>query len=779
MKKQVLLFVLLFFCGFYVFAGVGQPLLINKQRMKLQICMAGQHSLRITLSPQQFNINLQENPALAARNYPPPVLSIHQTGPIVIKKIGTLTVKVRFNPLCVVVLNANHQPLQQFTINNDGTVNFFLDEKPVLGLGEGGPKPAKGSNWRTLPVVFNRLGIHDSMEPRWQSDAYGSRNPVALLAGTGGWGFFVASPWVSVDLSKPGKGILQPWQPKSTDSIPQNEKNQGLAQGKGLPPVSAIVKGLYDIFIFDAKNPAWMMHDYATITGKAVMPPLWALGYMQSHRTLQDDQQMLAIIKQFRAKKIPLDAVIYLGTGFTPRGWNKPQPSFDFNPEVFKHQPDSVLSAMHQEHVKVVLHMVPWDRDRLPGLQGNIPAKAGEKLDNTHLINYWKQHESLVQQGVDAFWPDEGDWFNLFERIKRHQLYYQGPLSSVPNTRPWSLHRNGYPGIAQWGGWVWSGDTESSWKTLEAQIAVGLNYSLSISPYWGSDIGGFYANAEKTGELYARWFQFGAFCPSFRSHGRTWMTCLPWGWGLSDMGPKENNNSNTNENDSRNIRQSEMNNPLIEPIAKKYAELRYQLMPYTYTLAWQAHTTGMPLMRVMWLHYPQDSIVFSMGNQYLWGKDLLIAPVFEKGATTRKVYLPKGKWYDWWNNEMQTGGKFINKEIDLATMPIYVKAGAIIPLDAVKQYTAAPPTGPLHLKIYEGANGDFTLYSDDGKSLGYLNGAYTLIHFTWDDRQKKLTIAQTHATDNKTEKRKFELEAVNLKIIKSIIFKGEKMVVQF
>ena len=149
-----------------------------------------------------------------------------------------------------------------------------------------------------------------------------------------------------------------------------------------------------------------------------------------------------------------------------------------------------------------------------------------------------------MKTGVDAFWPDEGDWFDLFERVKRHQLYYQGPLSTPPNVRPWSLHRNGYPGIAQWGGWVWSGDTESSWKTLEAQIAVGINYSLSIGPYWGSDIGGFYANSELTGELYARWFQFAAFCGSFRAHGRTWWTRLPWGWGLSDMGPRENNNTN-------------------------------------------------------------------------------------------------------------------------------------------------------------------------------------------------------------------------------------------
>ena len=184
----------------------------------------------------------------------------------------------------------------------------------------------------------------------------------------------------------------------------------------------------------------------------------------------------------------------------------------------------------------MIVHIVPWQRDRLPSLQGTIPARPDETLDASHIENYWKQHVDLVNTGIDAWWPDEGDWFNLFERIKRHQLYYQGPLSTRPNVRPWSLHRNGHLGVAQWGGWVWSGDTQSTWKTLEGQVAVGINHSLSLSPYWGSDTGGFYTTSELTGELYARWFQFSAFCPSFRSHGRIWRLRTPWGWGLSDMG---------------------------------------------------------------------------------------------------------------------------------------------------------------------------------------------------------------------------------------------------
>jgi alpha-glucosidase/alpha-D-xyloside xylohydrolase len=658
-------------------------------------------------------------------------------------------VEVRPNPLTLVVTTAAGAPVQQITFEPDGNLSFDIGNAPVLGMGEGGPRPARGTPWREQPVQFDRRMHYDSMVPRWQSDMYGSRNPAAMLLGTAGWGIFVATPWVHVDLRVPEelkasgavRGTFIPWKPTGTETV-QNERNQQQNAGKGIPPINKIVPGLYDFFVFDAHEPAVALKDFSRITGPAVLPPRWALGYMQSHRTLEDETQMLGIIDTFRSKQIPLDAVIYLGTGFSPRGWNQRQPSFAFNPDVFKRDPKQVLADMHARNVKVIVHMVPWDRDKLATLHGTIPARPGEPLDASHIQNYWQEHVGLVNSGIDAFWPDEGDWFDLFERIKRHQLYYQGHLSTKPNVRPWSLHRNGHPGIAQWGGWVWSGDTETSWKTLEAQIAVGLNYSLSIGPYWGSDIGGFYPNNEYTGELFARWFQFAAFCGSFRSHGRTWWTHLPWGWGLGDMGPRENDNRNTPlpPEHPRNILQSEMNNPAIEPVAKKYAELRYQLMPYTYTLAREAHDTGLPLMRAMWLHYPNDEHARGLGDQYLWGRDLLIAPVYKQAAVTRDVYLPAGDWYDWWTNAKLAGGRTISRRVNLATMPIYVRAGAIIPFDPVRQYTAQVVNEPTTLRIYRGANGSFTFYDDDGISQEYLNGRGSWIRMSWNDSTNELTL---------------------------------------
>lgn len=756
-----------------------QKITVAGNAAQLDICQAGSNSIRITLKPIDFAPKLPYTPVLAEKKFPKPVISVVEVGRKFNKRVGSLNVEVSSNPITVTVKNQNGKTVQHLVFEKEDIISFHIGNSHILGLGEGGPKPEPDVEWRKLSPEFDRRGRYHKMTPRWQRDAYGSRNPVPILIGTEGWGLFVAAPWVEIDLKNKDRGYFIPWSPPAQDSIQQSRKNQSLDLGKGKPPMAQNIPGLYDLFVFDASDPAQIMKDLSEISGQAVLPPKWSLGYMQSHRTLQDDKQLIDIVDIFREKQIPIDAVIYLGTEFCPRGWNTLQPSFDFNPEVFRRDPENVLSDLHDRHVKTVVHMVPWDRGKLPRLHGSIPAQDDEILDESHIQNYWQQHVSLMDQGIDAFWPDEGDWFNLFERIKRHQMYYQGPISTNPNVRPWSLHRNGHIGISQWGGWVWSGDTESSWKTLETQISVGINHSLSLSPYWGSDIGGFYPNPEYTGELFARWFQFAAFCPSFRSHGRTWWMHLPWGWGLSDMGPMETNNQNDNskkeESAKRNPLQSELNNLTIEPVVKKFAELRYQLLPYTYTLAWQARETGMPLMRAMWLHYPDDEYGRGIGDQYLWGRDLLIAPVYQKGASSREVYLPEGKWYDWWNLDEQRGGKDITRKVDLSIIPIYVKAGAIIPFDPIRQYTGQSVEEPTAIKIFSGANGNFTLYEDDGISLEYLEGQGTWTNFDWNDNSKKLTIqAQPpEGFKNLDTTRTFKVELLPDGIFKEVDYSGK------
>jgi alpha-glucosidase/alpha-D-xyloside xylohydrolase len=355
----------------------------------------------------------------------------------------------------------------------------------------------------------------------------------------------------------------------------------------------------------------------------------------------------------------------------------------------------------------------------------------GRRHEST-ISDYWARHRETFALGVDGWWPDDGDELDRESRIARHRLYYQGPLLDRPNVRPWNLQRTGSAGVARYGGWIWSGDVDSRWETLATHVAIGQNHSLSLSPYWGSDIGGFYPGPELTGELYVRWIQFGAFCASFRAHGRTWHLRRPWGWNTGDAGPIEHNDWRPPESD--------LTNAEVEPICRKFLELRYRLLPYAYTLCRVAHDTGLPLMRALWLHYPEDEQAITRGDEYLWGRDILVAPVTERGAAERTLYLPAGEWYDFWTGERHAGGREITREVDLATMPLYVRAGAIIPLDPVRQHTGEIVNELTTVRIYTGADGEFHWYEDDGASLDYQRGQFAWTRLTWDDNERQLTI---------------------------------------
>jgi alpha-glucosidase/alpha-D-xyloside xylohydrolase len=738
---------------------------------ELTVTGGGGHGVRVTLRP--VGMELPPSPSLLHLEIKDPAISLRKLEKPVKARVGALDVEVTPSPLTVLVKSAAGREIQKLVFDEKtGKVSFTVGDAPVLGLGEGGQQPGKGGG--PQGVQFDRRGRLDVMRPGWGSGTLGSRNPVAVLVGTDGWALFVASPWVQVDLRDAARGVFIP----TNDVRPTVGVDKSDMVGGGKEPVPAEAQAI-DIFVFDAAEPADLMKDLRDLTGAPAMPPKWALGYMQSHRELRDakltpEELILDVVDTFRKKQLPVDSVVYLGTGFTPTGWNKPQPSFEFNPKVFMSDPKEVLKKLHDKHVKVVVHMRDLSAKEMPHLVGNIPPGPDEKLDQNHILPYWKRHEPLLKAGVDAFWPDEGDRFSIYERMTRVQMYYQGHLLTTPNVRPWTLNRNGVIGMARWGAWLWSGDTMSRWNTLRDQIWIGQNTGLSITPYWGSDTGGFYTTSELTGELYARWFQFSAFNGSFRSHGRIWRLRTPWGWGLSDMGFLE---GQTNLPDKK-----EMNNPAIEPVAKKYAELRYQLMPYTYTLAREAYDTGMPLMRALWLHYPGDKQALGQSQEYLWGRHLLIAPVYEKGAPSRTVYLPAGTWYDWWDNTPHKGGTTVKRKVDLATMPIFVRAGSIIPFDPVQQYLAQPVKEPTTLRVYSGSSGEFTMYEDDGISQGYLQNKGTWTKLSWDDAAKKLTITAAPpagVTNASTAEREFRVELLPAGTVKTVTYNGRKAEVAY
>jgi alpha-glucosidase/alpha-D-xyloside xylohydrolase len=326
--------------------------------------------------------------------------------------------------------------------------------------------------------------------------------------------------------------------------------------------------------------------------------------------------------------------------------------------------------------------------------------------------------------------------------------------------------------VQRYGGFIWSGDVRSRWETLSTHIAVAINTGLSGLPYWGTDIGGFNPGPEYTGELHVRWFQFGAFCPSFRSHGRNWHLRLPWGWDGGDGGPFEAGNWR--------VAPDELSNRDVEPICRRYLELRYRLMPYLYTAVRETHDTGMPIMRALWLHAPDDPIAVARGDEYLWGPDILVAPVVEPGATSRRLYLPRGAWYDFWTGERIDGGREIERPVDLATMPLYVRAGAVLPMDPVRQYVGEPVVEPLTLLVHPGQDGDSFLYEDDGHTFDYRNGDWMRVAMSWRDASRTLSLRLAPGSRMMPPSpRPIEVRLADTSETRSITFDGRPIEVRF
>jgi alpha-glucosidase (family GH31 glycosyl hydrolase) len=318
---------------------------------------------------------------------------------------------------------------------------------------------------------------------------------------------------------------------------------------------------------------------------------------------------------------------------------------------------------------------------------------------------------------------------------------------------------------------LWSGDVQSTWETLKTHIPIAVNTGLSGIPYWGTDIGGFVPTQDYTGELYVRWFQFAAFNPLFRSHGREWRLHLPWGWNRGEIGEFR-------ETPGYHPDPAELHNAAIEPICKKYLELRYRMMPYLYSAVHECTQTGMPIIRAMWLHYPDEPAAVARGDQYLWGRDVLVAPVFEKSATARALYLPPGTWYDFWTREKVEGGREITRHVDLETMPLYVRAGAIVPMGPLKQYTEEKVDGPHEVRVYPGADGRFLLYEDDGKSFNFKKGEWMGIQMAWNDARRTLSM-QVAPGSRMLGPSKRNIEVKLGDAAKAVVFEGRNLSVRF
>lgn len=689
--------------------GAGDP------GTQIHLTAVTPQTLRVTVSAVDENIDLYyDDGSLAPRHVPAPLHTQRadsrpdQPSQPTELRWGSYTLRVESSPLRVSVTHPQRGLIQRLTFHPElNQVHFDYGAGPVFGLGPG-----------THPL--DRRGSKDIMRNGAGDDLriFGARNPIPWLMGQG-WGLYFHLPTGQFDLS----GDNGVWRPSD-------------------------VARSQDIFLLVGETPAELLREYAGLTGMPHLPARWTFGFQQSHRTLDSREQILNEARTFREKKLPCDAVIYLGTGFCPSGWNTGHGSFTFNRTVFP-DPAAILHEFHRQHFKVVLHVVNPPET----LHGSVQDSGIAAAVPGNAANYWAQHEPFVRLGVDGWWPDEGDVLPTPSRLVRNRMYWEGGRKSDPAHRPFALHRNGYAGIQRWG-WLWSGDTNSTWKTLETQIMEGINAGLNGVPWWGTDIGGFVPTREFTAELFVRWFQFGAFCPSFRCHGRTWQLRRPWGWDTGSYGPSEMGPNAA----SFLPRPEDLHNAAVEPICRTFLETRYRLLPYLYSAAYETHTTGLPVIRSLGLAFPSDPQAWATVDAFLFGPHLLVAPVFEKGATSRTVTLPAGAWFDFWTGKRLEGGRAVTLDAPLDSMPLLVRAGAILPTGPVKQYADEPSTEPILLTLYPGADGSFTFYDDDGISFAHEHGDFAEITMHWNDAAKTLTLKHTRGT--RTQPRTFRVKLV-------------------
>jgi alpha-glucosidase len=713
---------------------------VGSTPVELNVTTVSEHTIRLTILPVHDGAAQQvlSDGALVESKWSPALAQIRSLSGVRKLRSGNLTISISPRPLSIRIETESGRVVQELTLDQHSDLWFDIAGGHLFGLGQGGPQ-------------FDRRGIIDSMasgQGGYQLGTHGARVPIQFLIGSGGWGMFVHAPLGSFDLSGTRGRV------------------RAFDEHASLP---------VDVFIIAADQPSQVLTEYAKITGLPEMPPLWSFGYQQSHRTLDSPAEILAEAQLFREKKLPCDAMIYLGTGFCPNGWNTDNGEFAWNSRAFP-DPPKALDELHRDHFKVVLHVV-LEGHRLTGTVNDACTAArlpsGRTPDahwppDRQVGCYWPFHKPLADLGIDGWWPDQGDGLNAPSRLARVRMYFEGQQMYRPNERVYALHRNGYAGMQRYAAFLWSGDVLSRWETLKTHVPLGINTGLSGIPFWGTDIGGFIPTEEFTGELYVRWFQFAAFCPLFRSHGRDWKLHLPWGWNTGEIGYPETPNYHPAPD--------ELHNPAIEPICREYLELRYRLMPYIYTAAKETCETGLPMIRALWLHYPDDPQAVARGDEYLFGRDLLVAPVVEKGATSRSLYLPRGTWFDFWTHERHEGGRELVRKVDLGKLPIYVRAGAVVPTGPPRQYTNEPAAGPLTITVFPGAHGAGSVYEDDGESFDFRNGEFMRIEMQWEDTARKLGIRlASGARMLRGNPMTFSINVIDSNQAKVVMFKGDPL----
>lgn len=576
------------------------------------------------------------------------------------------------------------------------------------------------------------------------------------------------------------------------------------------------------------------------LTGEVPMMPLWSYGFMQSKERYKSQEETVGVVKKYRELGIPLDCIIqdwqYWGHNYLWNAMDFRNPSFD--------NPKAMIDSIHGMNARMMIsiwssfgpatkpyrtldkegllfNMETWPQSGIEGWPPNMEYPSGVRVYDCYNPKardiYWDYlNKGIFQLGMDGWWMDstEPDHFNWQESDFNRQTYL-GSYRSVRNAYPLMtvggvydhqraetsdkrviiLTRSGFLGQQRYASNVWSGDVQSSWDMFRKQITAGLNFSLTGMPHWNSDLGGFFAGSYNTNgntsatknpmyqELYVRWLQFGVFCPMMRSHGADTPREFFW-YGKAGE-------------------------PVYDALVDA-VKLRYSLLPYIYSTAWEVSHRQSTFMRALYMDFLNDKNTWKIGNEYMFGKAFLVAPVLHAQYTPEQkqnilkenegwnkttnnqvnlslnvdftqskemeVYLPSGnKWYNYWTNENFDGGQKLKIKTSLDRIPLFVRAGSIIPIGPDVQYTNEKKWDNLIINVYPGADGTFTLYEDEGDNYNYESGAYTEILMKWNDTKRILTIdARKGEYNGMLTKRNFTIRTADGKE-KVITYSGKKI----
>jgi alpha-D-xyloside xylohydrolase len=496
-----------------------------------------------------------------------------------------------------------------------------------------------------------------------------------------------------------------------------------------------------DYYVLYGPEMDRILHEYRSMTGHTPLFPQWAYGLFQSKDRYKTQAEVLSVASEYRARHIPLDAIVQDWFWWKTGGEGDPV----FN-DGYTDVPGE-LKTLHDEHVHAMISV--WGLMDTSSRNYQEIKRQGFEIPGTHVYDptnpaardfFWNQLAGkLFALGWDAFWLDSAEpeeyWPHVGDAILRYKQLHIGsgleytnifPLEHTggvqghwkqtnPGKRVFLLTRSAFLGQQRNGATVWSGDVYSTWWALRHQITAGLNFALSGYPYWTTDIGGYHqpydgaANEPAYQELYARWFEYGTFCPIFRTHGH-----------------RDHNELWTYDR--------------VYPALLAFDRLRYRLLPYVYSLAWKVTSEDYTIQRPLVMDFRKDSATWEIGDEFLFGPAILVSPVTKEHATERSVYLPAGAdWYDFWTGERGAGGREVTASAPLDRIPLDVRAGSIVPMGPSIEY-AGQSADPIELRVYPGANGDFNLYEDEGDGYGYEQGAHALIPIHWDDARRTLTI---------------------------------------